>query len=256
MSVNISCVIITLNEEENIRKTLEAVSWCDEIIVVDSGSEDKTIDICKEFDCKIFNREFKGYGGQKSYAVSLAKNNWILNIDADEVVSVNLKNEIESIFSKDEINYNGFCLPRSLVFLGKRFKYGRESKEYHLRLFNRKFGNFNSNKIHEKVELNGSTVKLKGILYHYSYSSIDQYFEKFNSYTTKSAQILFDAGKNGRSAAVIIFGFPIYFFKNYFVYRNFLNGTQGFLWAFFSSLYPVIKYFKLWAMRNLKSDNS
>lgn len=252
MSVNISCVIITLNEEENIRRTLEAVSWCDEIIVVDSGSEDKTIDICKEFDCKIFNKEFEGYGEQKSYAISLAKNDWILNIDADEVVSINLKNEIKSIFSEDEINYNGFYLLRSLVFLGKRFKYGRESKEYHLRLFNRKLGNFNSNKVHEKVELNGTTVKLKGILYHYSYSSIDQYFKKFNAYTTKSAQVLFDDGNNGRSTAVIIFGFPVYFFKNYFVYRNFLNGTQGFLWAFFSSLYPVIKYFKLWAMRNKK----
>lgn len=256
MSVNISCVVITLNEEENIRRTLEAVSWCDEIIIVDSGSEDKTIDICKEFDCKIFKKEFEGYGRQKCYAISLAKNNWILNIDSDEMVSDNLKNEIESIFSEDKINFNGFYLLRSLVFLGKRFKYGRESKEYHLRLFNRKYGNFNSNKIHEKVELIGPTGKLKGTLYHYSYSSIDQYFRKFNTYTTKSAQVLFDDGKNGRSAAVIIIGFPVYFFKNYFVYRNFLNGTQGFLWAFFSSLYPVVKYFKLWAMRNSKSDNS
>lgn len=252
MSVNISCVIITLNEEDNIRRTLEAVSWCDEIIVVDSGSEDKTIDICKEFNCKIFNKDFKGYGGQKSYAISLAKNNWILNIDADEVVSENLKNEIESIFSKDDINYNGFYLPRSLVFLGRRFKYGRESKEYHLRLFNRKFGNFNSNKVHEKVVLNGTTVKFKGILYHYSYSSIDQYFKKFNLYTTNSAQALFEAGNRGRNVISIIFSFPIYFIKNYFIYRNFLNGMRGFLWALFSSLYPVIKYFKLWTLWNTK----
>ena len=252
MSVNISCVIITLNEEENIRRTLEAVSWCDEIIVVDSDSEDKTIDICKEFDCKIFNKEFNGYGAQKRYAISLAKNNWIMNIDADEVVSDNLKNEIESIFNKDEINYNGFYLPRSLVFLGKRFKYGRESKEYHLRLFNRKFGNFNNNKVHEKVELKGTTRKFKGILYHYSYTSIYQYFKKFNLYTTNAAQALFEAGNRGRNVISIIFSFPVYFIKNYFIYRNFLNGMQGFLWALFSSLYPIIKYFKLWTLWNTK----
>jgi glycosyltransferase involved in cell wall biosynthesis len=252
MLKKISCVLITYNEEDNIRRALNSVNWCDEIVVVDSGSPDKTIEICEEFNCNIFKKEFNGYGEQKRYAVSLASYDWILNIDADEVVSDDLKNEIQNIFSNNEIGYNGFFLPRSLIFIGKHFKYGRESRKFYLRLFNRNFGNFSVDTVHEKVELNGITNKLNGKLYHYSYSTIYQYFKKFNVYTTKAALALFEAGDRGRSVISIIFSFPVYFIKNYFIYRNFLNGMQGFLWALFSSLYPVIKYFKLWSLWNTK----
>jgi glycosyltransferase involved in cell wall biosynthesis len=252
MPNKISCVIITFNEEENIRRALNSVKWCDEIVIVDSGSVDKTIRICEEYNCRIYKKDFNGYGEQKRYAVSVAVNDWILNIDADEVVSNELCDEIKNIVKEDEIEFNGFFLPRSLIFLGKHFKYGRESKEYYLRLFNKNYGNFSSDKVHEKVELEGDTKKLNGTLHHYSYTDIDQYFNKFNSYTTKAAQILFDEGNKGRSVAAIVLSFPVYFFKNYFIYRNFLNGTQGFLWALFSSLYPVIKYFKLWSFWNKK----
>jgi glycosyltransferase involved in cell wall biosynthesis len=249
MAVKISCVIITLNEEENIHRSLTAVTWCDEIIIVDSGSDDKTIDICNEFGCKVYHKDFDGYGEQKRYAVSLATNDWILNIDADEVVSDDLKIEIENIFSAKEIFDNGFSLPRMLIFLGKKFNYGRESKEYYIRLFNKNYGDFSKDKVHEKVLLNGEAKKLKGAFYHYSYMNIEQYFKKFNSYTTEAATELYNAGKKGRRPVTIVFGFPVYFIKNYFVNRNFLNGIPGFLWALFSSLYPVIKYFKLWSYR-------
>ena len=252
MPNKISCVIITFNEEENIHRALNSVKWCDEIIVVDSGSTDKTIEICKEFNCQIYTKEFNGYGEQKRYAVSLAHNDWILSIDADEVVSDELYDEIKNIFNDDEIKFNGFFLPRSLIFLGKHFKYGRESKEYYLRLFDKNYGNFSSDKVHERVKLTGDTQKLNGTLQHYSYTNIEQYFNKFNSYTSKAAQVLFDEGNKGRNVVTIVLGFPVYFFKNYFIYRNFLNGMQGFLWALFSSLYPVIKYFKLWALWNKK----
>jgi len=252
MPNKISCVIITFNEEENIRRTLNSVKWCDEIVVVDSGSKDKTIKICEENNCRIYKKEFNGYGEQKKYAVSLAKNDWILSIDADEVVSDELYNEIKNIFKEDKIKFTGFFLPRSLIFLGKHFKYGRESKEYYLRFFNKYCGNFSSDKVHEKVKLNGTTQKLNGTLHHYSYTNIEQYFNKFNSYTSKAAQVLFEGGNKGRSVVSIVLGFPVYFFKNYFIYRNFLNGTQGFLWALFSSLYPVVKYFKLWELWNKK----
>ena len=252
MPNKISCVIITFNEEENIRRTLNSVKWCDEIVVVDSGSTDKTIELCEEFNCRIYNKEFNGYGDQKRYAVSLAANDWILSIDADEVVSDELCEEIKNIFNDDEIKFCGFFLPRALIFLGKHFKYGRESKEYYLRLFNKNYGNISSDKVHEKVELNGDTQKLNGMLHHYSYTNIEQYFNKFNSYTTNAAQVLFDEENKGRSVAAIVLGFPVYFIKNYFIYRNFLNGIQGFLWALFSSLYPVIKYFKLWSLWNKK----
>ena len=252
MPYKISCVIITFNEEENIRRALNSVKWCNEIVVVDSGSTDKTIEICGEFNCRIYNKEFNGYGEQKRYAVSLADNEWILSIDADEVVSDELCDEMKNIFNDDEIKFNGFFLPRSLIFLGKHFKYGRESNEFYLRLFDKNCGNFSSDKVHEKVKLNGNTQKLNGTLHHYSYTNIEQYFNKFNSYTSKAAQVLFNEGNKGRNVVSIVLSFPVYFFKNYFIYRNFLNSMQGFLWALFSSLYPVIKYFKLWALWNKK----
>jgi len=248
----ISCIMITFNEEDNLHSSLESVSWCDEIIVVDSGSTDKTLDICKEFNCKIYHNDFIGYGEQKRFAVLKASNDWVLNIDADEFVSEDLRKEITNIVLTDKPNVKGYFIPRSLIFLGKQFKYGRESKEYYLRLFNKNFGNFSSVKVHEKVELKGITQKLKGRLLHYSYKNIDQYFKKFNLYTSEAAVTLLKKGSKGRSVPIIILGFPVYFIKNYFIYRNFMNGIPGFLWSLFSSLYPVIKYFKLWSLRNSK----
>jgi glycosyltransferase involved in cell wall biosynthesis len=250
MNTKISCVIITLNEEKNLYRSLESVKWCDEIVVVDSGSTDKTLDICKEFNCRIFHNDFNGYGEQKRYGVSKASHDWVLNIDADEIVTNTLREEIKNQIPSENITTRGYFIPRSLIFLGKQFKYGRESKEYYLRLFDKNFGNFSSDKVHEKVELAGTTEKLNGILLHHSYQDIDQYFQKFNSYTTKAATTLFNNGNKGRSALIIILAFPVYFVKNYLIYRNFLNGVPGFLWSLFSSLYPIVKYFKLWNLWN------
>lgn len=252
---DISCVIITYNEEENIRRCLQAISWCDEIVIVDSGSEDRTLKICEEFNCKIHHKNFNGYGEQKRFAVSLAENDWVFNVDADEVVTEELREEILLALNQNPKSVNGFYLPRSLFFLGRRFKYGRASNEYYLRLFNKKHGDFSEDKVHEGVSVEGSTKKLNGALLHYSYNSIHQYFEKFNNYTTQAAQELFEKGKK-RSLIFTAIGLPVYLFKNYFVNRNFLNGWQGFLWALFSSWYPVVKYAKLWALRNLKNENS
>jgi hypothetical protein len=158
-----------------------------------------------------------------------------------------LQNEIISEMNSVGNEYAGYYLKRSLCFLGKRFKYGRESKEYYLRLFNKNHGNFSEDKVHEKVILTGKTKTLKGELLHYSYTSLHQYFEKFNSYTTKAAQTLFEQGKR-RSLLLTVIGFPFYFIKNYFINGNILNGMQGFLWALFSSFYPVVKYAKLWML--------
>ncbi len=249
MKTKISCVLIVYNEENNLHRSLDSVKWCDEIVVVDSGSTDKTLDICKEFGCKIFHKNFDGFGEQKRFAVSKAVNDWILNIDADEVVSDKLREEIENNLNSEDLDVKGFFIPRSLIFLGRKFNHGRECKEYFLRLFNKTYGNFTSDKVHEKVDISGNTQKLKGQLLHYSYDNIDQYFQKFNFYTTKAAETLLANGSKGRNVLVIVLGFPVYFIKNYFIYRNFLNGMPGFLWALFSSLYPMVKYLKLWALR-------
>jgi len=242
--IKISCVIITFNEQENLAKCLQSVKWCDEIIVVDSGSTDNTVKLAESFSAKVFVREFTGYGEQKKYAVSLASNDWIFSIDADEVVSEELQEKILKRFSTPGKLPSGFLIRRRLIFLGKEFKHGKESNELILRLFNKKSGNFNTAKVHEKVELNGETEKLKGLLLHYSYKSLSQYFEKFDDYTSKAAYELFEKRKR-RNIILTYILLPVYFFKNYIFNRNILNGSKGLIWSFYSSYYPVIKYSKL-----------
>ena len=244
----ISCVIITLNEEDNIRKCLQSVSWCDEIVLVDSGSTDNTIEIAKGFGAKIFTKELNGFGEQKRYAVSLASNDWIFSIDADEVVTDDLRESIIKRLNSSEALPAGFSVQRRLCFLEREFKYGKEGNEFLVRLFNRQRGNFTSAKVHEGVELNGESVKLESVLLHNSYKTLHQYFQKFNNYTTRAANELYEKGKK-KNVVLVYLLFPFYFLKNYFINRNFLNGVQGLMWAFLSSCYPLVKYAKLQDLR-------
>jgi glycosyltransferase involved in cell wall biosynthesis len=241
--LKVSAVIITLNEERIIQKTLSRLHWCDEIIIVDSFSTDNTIAICKQFGCKIFSRQFDGYGSQKQYAVSMAKNDWILSLDADEVLSDKLIQEILSATEK-ETNYAGFSIPMNLVFLNKEFTYGRESGRYFLRLFNKQKGGFTNDKVHEGIQLNGPVKKMRHLIQHYSYSSISQYLEKLNRYSSYSAEMAFKKGKK-KSTAALLFAIPYNFFKYYILERNFLNGAKGLYWSLLSAYSHFTKYLKI-----------
>lgn len=247
----LSAVIITLNEENRIRQTLESVKWCDEIIVVDSCSTDKTLDICREYEnCRIYTQPFLGYGPQKQYAVGKASNDWILSIDADEVVTTDLHNEIAGILSLSDIPFVGFEVPITLIFMKRIFKYGYENKQPHLRLFNKNKGNFDASKLHETIVVNGEVTKLKNEILHCSYEDITHYFRKFNDYTTIFTN---EALKKGKKASKIksILRLPIEFCKHYFLRLNFLNGYEGFCWSLISTFSVFVKYIKLYEA-NLK----
>jgi len=245
----ISAVIITFNCGEILKKTLEAVEWCDEIVIVDSGSTDQTLDICRRFGCHIHHHPFEGYGKQKKHAVQLAKYDWILSIDGDEVISNALQGEIESLLSKDSVNGNGFYLPVTLVFMDRTFRYGNENKMLHLRMFNRNFGNFNELPVHEGIQLEGITAALKHEILHYSYLNVHHYIEKLNKYTSFYAD---DASLKGKKAnrAIIAIRLPFDFLKHYFLKRNFLNGYEGFVWSVLSTFYSFVKYVKLMEQQN------
>lgn len=241
--LKVSAVIITLNEERIIQRTLSRLYWCDEIIIVDSFSTDKTIAICKQFGCKIFSRQFDGYGSQKQYAVSMASNDWILCLDADEVLTGALVQEIIAATEK-ETPYAGFSFPMNMVFLNKEFTHGRESGRYFLRLFNRQKGGFTNDKVHEGIQLNGPIKKMHHLVQHYSYSSINQYLEKFNRYSSYSAEMAFKKGKK-KSMAALLIAIPYNFFKYYILERNFLNGPKGLYWSILSAYYHFAKYLKI-----------
>lgn len=238
----VSAVIITLNEEHNLRMLLPKLKWCDEIIIVDSGSTDKTVQICKEYRCKVYHRKFDGYGTQKKYAVSLARNSWVLCLDADEILSDKLIEEIKQEMKAPSAS--GYYIPMTFVFMGKKFHHGKEGWRYFMRLFNKHAGNFSEDLVHEKIELKGETKKMSANIYHYSYRNLSQYFEKFNKYSTYGAELAYKKGKK-RSSATIIFAIPLNFFKYYLLERNFLNGMSGFYWSVLNAYYHFAKYIKL-----------
>lgn len=239
----ISATIITLNAEATIGATLDSLKWCDEIIVVDSGSTDATIKICEQAKCKITVNPFPGYGQQKNLAAGLAANDWILSIDADEVLNTELQLEIQKIFTNGTLPADGFLIPRTLVFMGRGFKYG-EGKKYILRIYNRNKAKFSTPNVHETVVLEGSVQKLNGLMLHYSYTSIHQYLEKFNHYTSDLALGMHQKGKQ-KSLIALFLRIPFEFFKLYFVKGFILEGYPGFAWASLSSFYTLVKYIKL-----------
>jgi glycosyltransferase involved in cell wall biosynthesis len=242
--VNISAVIITFNEEARIEATLRALDFCDEIVVVDSGSTDGTEAMCRRYNARFAVRHFDGDGPQKQYAISLAKNDWVFVVDADEVASRLLRDEIVALKNNNMGDCVGYYVPISLLFLGRILKHGGEFKKVHLRLFNRTKGNFNSNYVHGGASVQGRTGRLSNHLLHDSYPSMHDYFSKFNDYTTAAAQALLR--KNRKHARLNVFvRLPITFMKTYVFKGCFLDGYPGFVWSLFSSFYSVVKFVKL-----------
>jgi glycosyltransferase involved in cell wall biosynthesis len=240
----ISAVMITLNSERLLQPVLDALRWCDEIVIIDSGSTDQTLAIARNNDVRVLHRDFDGFGTQKGFAVSQAKNDWVLVVDADEIVTPELRAEIQERVG-NEPNVTGYEVPISLIFLGRLMRYGGEFKMPHLRLFNRRFGNYNTNRVHEDVILKeGNVLTLKNHMLHDSYGSLHEYFEKMNRYTTAGAKDLNGRGRRASLAQVIV-RLPFTFLKEFVLKLNVLNGYPGFVWSLFSAMYPVVKYAKL-----------
>jgi glycosyltransferase involved in cell wall biosynthesis len=242
MKQPLSAVIITKNEEKRIAATIKALQWCNEIVVVDSGSTDNTVNICKELGCQVYYHEFENYGRQKHYAVSLAKNSWVLVVDADEIVTPALAEEIRQILNEEKIQYKGYKIKISLIFLGKLLRFGGEYNMSHLRFFNKLHGQYNNDEVHEDVVVEGASPVLKNRMLHYSYESLHDYFEKFNNYTTLAAEKM--RHKKPKSKLYIFFKFPVTFLQVYFLKGLILDGYAGFMWAMLGSFYPVVKYAK------------
>jgi glycosyltransferase involved in cell wall biosynthesis len=247
--MQISVIIIAKNEAENLKRSLQKLHWCDDIVLIDDCSSDQTAEIAASFGAKVFQRAFDGFGTQKQFAVAQTQYPWVLNLDADEVMEDALIQEILALNESEEIS--AYELPIQHVFLGKVFKHGKESNYPHLRLFNKNKGNFNDAVVHEKVITSGKTLRLKGKALHYSYKNLEHYFQKLNSYTQAGAIKLKEKGKS-RSLFLCILSFPIYFVKHYFVYGNILNGKEGFIWSYLNAWYHTVKYLKLYELNQKK----
>lgn len=239
----VSAVIITLNAERTLEMVLKSLHWCDEIVVVDSGSSDKTLDIAAKYKTKIIHQKFLGFGKQKQVGVAAAKNDWVLSVDADEVVSKDLASEIQ-LMDLLQMNHFGYYIAITNVFMEKIIDLWGHRTDAHLRLFNKKYGNFTDSAVHEKVEVKGTTAYLDNNILHFSYDNLKNYFDKFNAYTTLGAA---ESQKKNKSVSPLsmVLRIPLKFIQLYILRGAFRHGFPGLVWSVCSAFYPFVKYAKL-----------
>ena len=247
--IKASVYIICKNEEKHIQRVLESVKDFDEIIVVDSGSIDNTLEIARKYTNKVFYQEWKGFANQKEYAKNLCSNEWVLNLDADEQLTNELKNEIVDIIEKNKID--GLNIKISSLYLGK-FNSEKSKFNRRIRFFRKSVGFYPEKLVHESIVVKGKIVKAKGFIYDYGTLNLKTHLNKINEYSSLRAQEKFEKNKKA-SLLKLIFVFPLSFFKSFFIKRGFFNGTRGFIAAINNSFYAFLKEAKLYELNNQKS---
>jgi glycosyltransferase involved in cell wall biosynthesis len=249
----ISATIICLNEERNIRRCLESLNFADEIVVVDSGSTDRTVEICQQYTDRVLYHSWPGHVQQKNYALEQARYEWVLSVDADEVVSPQLKESILSALQEDRGKYDGYRVNRHVFYLGRWINHCWYP-EYKIRLFKKSRARWTGKNPHDTITLNGKYRDLHGDLEHYTYRNISHHLRTIDSFSSIGAQEKFDEGKSA-SLCDLIFNPLFRFLKLYVVKRGFLDGVPGFIIAVLGSYYCFLKYAKLWEMRNAPCDS-
>lgn len=239
----LSVIVIALNQEDNIVPCLETVRWADDIVVVDSGSRDRTLELAREFTDRIFTINWPGFGAAKNYALDQARGEWVFSLDTDERVSAALRDEILAAVETDG-QFAGFRVPRKNYFGGRWIKRLGWYPDYTLRLFRRDKGRFRERAVHEEVLVDGPVGMLQHPLDHYSYDSVSDYLSRQDRYARLAAQEMLREGRRPRAGE--LFWRPCgHFFKLYVLRLGFLEGRLGYTLALLSSLYNFLKYYYL-----------
>lgn len=248
----ISVIVITRNEEHNIESCLQSVNWADEIIVIDAESKDSTVELAKKYSDRVFVKKWEGFVSQKRFALNLAKNEWILSIDADERVSRDLKDEI---IRSEPGKYDGFLIRRKNYLFGKQINTCGWNKDYQLRLF-KKSNTFLPDKlVHEGFKVTGKTGQLKNVIIHNTYSSLNNYLKKVNEYTTLSAEETYRSRNRVTAFTILTHTFSA-FFRYFISLRGFKDGMRGLIISFVNALSTMLTYTKVWEIQNnIKKKN-
>jgi glycosyltransferase involved in cell wall biosynthesis len=246
----LSAIIITKNEAANIRACLESVMWADEIIVVDSGSSDATVEICRELGAQVHVHDWPGFGMQKNRALSYATHEWVFSIDADERVTPQL--QLQLIKAMDDGKENGYYVPRLSQYCGQFIRHCGWYPDYVLRLFRRTKGRFSDDMVHERVILEGTAGRLSSPLLHYSYLNEADVQRKTEQYAKAGAVQMFTNGKTALLAdAPLRAGWA--FVRTYCLRLGFLDGIAGLKIATMNAKTTYLKYNQLKALRSAKS---
>ena len=235
--LKISAVLIVHNGERHLDRVLGAVGFCDEILVLDSGSTDRTLEICAAHKARVEHQPFLGYGPQKQRAVELAKHDWVLVIDDDEVLDYEAATTIQVLDYTD--TNRCWRLRRRTYVGGREIRYGQWSPDYSLRLFNRTTAHFNDRLIHESVEASGTILNLPGALHHYSYTDFADIFSRCGSYARKKAKRYRDEGRRS-SAIPLLFRFLWGFIRSYVAKQGFRDGSAGVIVAMSVALDAIL----------------
>lgn len=247
----LSVIIITKNEAHNIAACLQAVTWADEVIVLDSGSGDDTVTISRQYTDQVFETDWQGFGVQKQRALAKATGEWVLSIDADEIVTSELKAEIETAMRNNTCN--GYEIPRLSTYCGKPMRHGGWWPDYLLRLFRRDCGYFIESLVHERVVVDGKIGRLKSPLLHDKFVSLDEVVQKINHYSTLGAQMLYEKGVRSSVSKALFRGFWM-FFRTYVIKLGLLDGRHGLMLAISTGEDTYYKYMKLLELQSRKQS--
>ncbi|MFH0909827.1 MAG: glycosyltransferase family 2 protein [bacterium] len=254
MRDKISACVITFNEERKIRRCLESLAWCDEIVVVDSHSTDRTVEICREFTDRIDQHDWLGYVGQRNVIRELARYPWLLFLDSDEEVSPALRDEIQDELDRANGVFAGYEFPRLVYFNGKWIRHGEWYPDVKLRLFRKDAGRSEGQEPHDHVVVTGPVKRLANPVWHYTYDDYRDQIEQMNRFSTITSQQKFVQDTRFRWSD-LLFRPLIHFVKGYFLRGGFLDGAHGFIIACTCSFGAFLKYAKLWELNvRQKSD--
>ena len=242
----VTATIITLNEAEHIAAAIDSVAWADEIVVVDSGSTDGTLDIARARGARVSTRAWSGYVDQKNHAAALASHDWIFSLDADERVTPELASEIQALV-RGEPARRGYRVPRVTFYLGRWIRTTDFYPDYQARLYDRRAGTWRGDLVHESVQVDGGVGYLRGELQHYSFRDLTDHVARANHYSTLAARQLHARGRRATPVDLVVHP-PAAFLRNYVLRRGFLDGSAGLLISMLNAYSVFLKFAKLWEL--------
>lgn len=247
MREKISACVMAGNEERKIARCLRSLAWCDEIVVLDSFSTDRTVAIAREFTNRIYQHEWLGYVGQRNLVREYALHPWVLFLDSDEELSPDLRDEILGEFERGPGRYVGYEFPRQVYYLGRWIRHGEWYPDIKLRLFKKEYGRTEGEEPHDRVAVRGPVKRLRHPIWHYTYDDLADQMRTVNRFTTITAQQRYVGGKEARLLDLTVR--PILrFVRGYVLQRGFLDGRHGLAIAAVSSFSVFLKYAKQWEL--------